>query len=105
MNYTDREVPYTRTIEHKHFMNDSSDMTIVTEEYPAEWKVGKERYYPINDKKNNNIYELYKKEAEKDNILLCGRLAEYKYYDMEDTILSALRLARKEGLAQMIDNI
>ena len=105
MNYTDREVPYTRTIEHKHFMNDSSDITIITEEYPERWELGKERYYPVNDEKNNNVYELYKKEAEKENILLCGRLAEYKYYDMEDTILSALCLARKERLTAIIDNV
>ena len=105
MNYTDIETPYTRTIEHKHFMKDSSDTTIVTEEYPEQWELGKERYYPVNDEKNNNIHELYKKEAEKENILLCGRLAEYKYYDMEDTILSALCLARKERLTAIIDNI
>lgn len=101
-NYTDIETPYTRTIEHKHFMKDSSDITIVTEEYPEQWELGKERYYPVNDEKNNNIHELYKKEAEMENILLCGRLAEYKYYDMEDTILSALCLARKERLIPTI---
>lgn len=96
MNYTDDSVPYTRTIEHKHFMKDKSDVTIVTKEYPLEWDKDKERYYPINDERNNYLYKRYRKEAQKDGILLCGRLAEYKYYDMQDTIISVLNLARIE---------
>lgn len=92
MNYTDSEVPYTRTIEHKHFMNDISSATIVTEEYPIEWKLGNERYYPINNEQNNYLYKRYRKEIKQNNILLCGRLAEYKYYDMQDTIKSAINL-------------
>lgn len=92
MNYTDIDVPYTRTIEHKHFMKDKTDFTIVTKEYPIKWEKGKERYYPVNDRQNNLLHLKYKERAYKDNILLCGRLAEYKYYDMQDTIKSAINL-------------
>lgn len=92
MNYTDKEVPYTRTIEHKHFENVKSNSTWVTWEYPTEYKANKtEPYYPVNDKENTEKYLKYKSKADKlDNVLFGGRLAEYKYYDMHQVIESAL---------------
>jgi UDP-galactopyranose mutase len=97
INYTDVDVPYTRIIEHKHFEFGSQKKTIITYEYPDEWTTGKESYYPINDKKNNDIYKKYKALAEKDsNIIFGGRLAEYKYYDMHQIIASALTKVKRE---------
>lgn len=92
MNYTDKDVPYTRTIEHKHFDMVESDSTWVTWEYPTEYKAGKtEPYYPVNDDVNTSIYSKYKFKAGKEkNVLFGGRLAEYKYYDMHQVIGSAL---------------
>lgn len=96
MNYTSHDVPYTRTIEHKHFtFGDDLPHTVITEEYPCEWEQGMEPYYPINDDKNQKLYERYHEKAVKDGYLLCGRLAEYKYYDMQDTIKSALKLSKQ----------
>lgn len=91
INYTEREVPYTRIIEHKYFENDKSDVTWITKEYPCDYKKGMEKYYPINDEKNTNLYEKYSKLAKKEkNIFFGGRLGKYKYFDMDDVILEAL---------------
>lgn len=97
VNYTERKIPYTRIIEHKHFEKSKSDKTIITKEYPLDWDSTKEAYYAINDEKNNSLLEKYKAKAkEEKNIIFGGRLAEYKYYDMDDTIESALKLAKEE---------
>lgn len=103
VNYTDRETPYTRIIEHKWFefgKDDSGndiDKTVISKEYSSEWKVGDEPYYPVNDEKNSNLYNQYKQLASKEeNIIFGGRLGEYKYYDMDAVIDSALRMCEKE---------
>lgn len=99
MNYTERDIPYTRSIEHKHFEFGTQAITYVTKEYPTTWKQGEEAYYPVNNKKNQRIYEEYVKLAKKEeNVIFGGRLAEYKYYDMDDVIESALKVVGKEGL-------
>ena len=92
VNYTGREVDYTRVIEHKHFEKDNiSSKTVITYEYPIDYKDGLEKYYTINDDRNNELSEKYKKLAEKEtNIIFGGRLAEYKYYDMDDVIKRAM---------------
>ena len=91
VNYTGREVDYTRVIEHKHFESTSSKKTVVTYEYPDDWTPEKEAYYVINDDKNNNLKEQYQELAIKEkNVIFGGRLAEYKYYDMDDVIRSAM---------------
>jgi len=97
MNYTEKDIPFTRTIEHKHFENIESDTTWVTWEFPAEYKADEtEPYYPVNDKENTKIYNKYKKLADKEkNIYFGGRLAEYKYYDMDQIILSALNKVKE----------
>lgn len=96
MNFTDRETPYTRIIEHKHFIFGMQSKTVITYEYPSEWHMGEEPYYPINDEKNQQKYAQYKECAEGlTNVFFGGRLGEYKYYDMQDTIKSALKLAQK----------
>ncbi|EJR69129.1 MULTISPECIES: UDP-galactopyranose mutase [Bacillus cereus group] len=97
VNYTDRETPYTRIIEHKHFEFGSQDKTVITKEYPSEWKPGDEPYYPINNKKNTDLYKKYKELADKEeNVIFGGRLATYKYYDMHQIIGSALVTVEKE---------
>lgn len=99
MNYTDRETPYTRSIEHKHFEFGTQPVTYVTKEYPADWKPGEEAYYPVNDEKNSELYKQYAElAAQEENVIFGGRLAEYKYYDMDDVIASALQAvaAQKE---------
>ncbi len=96
VNYTDAETPYTRIIEHKHFTFGTQPKTVISREFSAEWKVGEEPYYPINDEKNNALYQKYKEMADSEpNVLFGGRLAEYKYYDMDKVIESALEMARK----------
>ncbi len=96
MNYTDRETPYTRSIEHKHFEFGKQPVTYVTKEYPADWKPGDEAYYPVNDEKNQKLYTQYAELAKKEkNVIFGGRLAEYKYYDMDDVIKRALDMAGK----------
>ena len=93
VNYTEREIPYTRIIEHKHFEFGSQPTTIVTYEYPDRFEPGKEPYYPVNDEKNSAIYQAYKALAEKNNrVLFGGRLAQYTYADMDDTVAAALDL-------------
>ncbi|MBO4338975.1 MAG: UDP-galactopyranose mutase [Clostridia bacterium] len=93
VNYTEREIPYTRIIEHKHFNPVKTDKTVITREYPVDYKDGMEKYYPVNDEKNNSLYERYKSLERDEKIILGGRLAEYKYYDMDDTVLAALELS------------
>ena len=96
INYTDKETPFTRIIEHKYFENIVSSSTIITKEYPDTYIKGKERYYPINDEKNNNLYNEYLKLAKKEkHVIFGGRLGNYKYYDMDDTILKAMEDSKK----------
>ena len=91
VNFTEYEIPYTRIIEHKHFTFGKQPKTVITKEYPDTWTRQKEPYYPINDEKNNSLYEKYKKLAEKDkNVIFGGRLGEYKYYNMDQVIKQAL---------------
>lgn len=91
VNYTDKETPYTRIIEHKHFEFGTQSKTVISREYSAEWNKGDEPYYPVNDEKNSKLYEEYKALAENEpNVIFGGRLGEYKYYDMDKVILSAL---------------
>ena len=91
VNYTDRETPFTRIIEHKHFEFGTGDKTVITREYPADWEEGMEAYYPINNERNQELYQQYKALADKEeNVIFGGRLAEYKYYDMDKVIESAL---------------
>lgn len=104
VNYTEYEIPYTRIIEHKHFEflcnganEDSINKTIITREYPSTWNKGDEPYYPMNDEKNNSLYEKYKELAEKDNkVMFGGRLGMYKYFDMDKDIEESLKLVEKE---------
>lgn len=92
VNYTDGDTPYTRIIEHKHFEFGGGDKTVISYEYSAEWSKGDEPYYPVNDEKNAKLYEEYKLLAQKEkNVIFGGRLGEYKYYDMDKVILSALQ--------------
>jgi UDP-galactopyranose mutase len=94
VNYTDAETPYTRIIEHKHFEFGAQEKTVVTREYPAEWTPGMEAYYPVNDDKNSSLAEKYKALADSDpNVIFLGRLAEYKYYDMDDAIAASISKA------------
>lgn len=97
VNYTDREVPYTRVIEHKHFEFGTQKKTVISREYSSEWKVGDEPYYPVNDEKNSVLYEKYASLAVgEDNVIFGGRLGAYRYYDMDKVIASALELADRE---------
>ena len=97
MNYTEREVPYTRIIEHKHFEFGTQPVTYITKEYPADWQPGQEAYYPVNNDKNQVLYQQYAELAAKEqNVIFGGRLAEYKYYDMDDVIKSALDRVKQE---------
>lgn len=97
VNYTEYEIPYTRIIEHKHFEYGTQPKTVITREYPATWKKGDEPYYPINDEKNNELYNKYKELADKEeNVIFGGRLAQYKYYDMHHVIERALNCVKKE---------
>lgn len=91
VNYTDREVPYTRIIEHKHFEFGKQEKTVISREYSAEWQPGIEPYYPINDEANNALYEKYKAlAATRPDVIFGGRLGQYKYYDMDKVIAAAL---------------
>ena len=99
VNYTAREIPYTRIIEHKHFEFGTQPDTIITREYPAAWRRGDEPYYPINDEHNGELYRQYAALAEKEkNVLFGGRLGQYRYFDMDKIIAEALKLA-ESGLA------
>ncbi|WP_372722835.1 UDP-galactopyranose mutase [Novipirellula sp.] len=95
INYTDAETPYTRCVEHKHFDPVRSDHTVITHEYPADWKVGDEMYYPVNNEQGEALQQRYATMLP-DNYLIGGRLATYRYYDMHQVIASAMHLADKE---------
>ena len=97
VNYTDAETPYTRIIEHKHFEFGAQPKTVISREYSAEWKVGDEPYYPVNDEANGALYARYKALADEEKgVRFGGRLGEYRYYDMDKVIESALAAARAE---------
>lgn len=97
VNYTDREVPYTRIIEHKHFEFGKQPKTVISREYSSEWKQGMEPYYPVNNEENNALYEKYRELADKEsNVIFGGRLGQYQYYDMDKVIAAALECAGKE---------
>ena len=101
VNYTDFSVPYTRIIEHKHFDFGTQEKTVITREYPKKWEKGDEPYYPINDVRNNNIYEKYRAlAAQEKNVIFGGRLGDYKYYDMHIVIEKALSAFRAEQAAE-----
>lgn len=96
VNYTEREIPYTRIIEHKHFEFGTQEKTVITHEYPVEWKTGMESYYPVNDEINTNKFKKYRELADKEtDVIFGGRLAEYRYYDMHQVIGSALSVVKK----------
>ncbi len=98
VNYTDREPPFTRIIEHKHFEFGTQPKTVISREYPSEWTEGMEPYYPVNDERNQDLYRQYADLAEKEeNVIFGGRLGEYKYYDMDKVIESAISRWEKEG--------
>ncbi len=97
VNYTEAEVPFTRIIEHKHFAFGKQEKTIISREYPSEWKPGIEPYYPINNERNNDLYEKYSDLAKKETrVLFGGRLGTYRYYDMDKVIAAALRDVKEE---------
>ena len=97
VNYTERQVPYTRVIEHKHFEFGTQEKTVISREYSSEWSIGVDPYYPINDEKNGALYQQYRALAETvPNVIFGGRLGEYKYYDMDKVIASALEMVKKE---------
>ena len=97
VNYNEREVPYTRIIEHKHFEFGKQPKTVITREYPAEWKQGDEPYYPVNNEKNAEIFKKYQELAQKEeNVIFGGRLADYRYYDMHHVFERALEVVKEE---------
>lgn len=97
VNYSEREIPYTRIIEHKHFEFGKQEKTVITKEFPSEWKKGDEPYYPVNDTRNEELFKKYKELASiETNVLFGGRLADYKYYDMHHVIYHALEMVKKE---------
>ena len=99
VNYTDRETPYTRIIEHKHFEFQDTKGTVITREYPCDFKIGDEAYYPVNNDKNNALFAKYKELASKDEkVIFGGRLGQYKYFDMDKTIEAALELVKEETI-------
>lgn len=101
VNYTDRETPYTRIIEHKHFEFGTQEKTVIIKEYPIDWIEGMESYYPVNDEKNQELYLKYmglSQSQENQRVIFGGRLGEYKYYDMDKVIEAAMMKCKKEGL-------
>ena len=97
VNYTEREIPYTRIIEHKHFEFTKAPDTVITEEYPRKWNKGDEPYYPVNDDKNSALYARYKELADSEkNMIFGGRLGQYRYYDMDKVIAAALDAVETE---------
>lgn len=97
MNYTDAETPWTRVIEHKWFEFGAQPRTVISREYSAEWRPGDEPYYPVNDERNQALYEAYRRLAEREQgVLFGGRLGEYRYYDMDVTVAKALEAATRE---------
>lgn len=95
VNYTERSIPYTRIIEHKHFEFGTGDNTIITREYPVTWSDGMEPYYPVNNEINQEIYKKYELLSKEDNVIFGGRLGEYKYMDMDKVIASALTKSKE----------
>lgn len=101
VNYTERDVPYTRIIEHKHFAFGAQPKTVISREYPTEWKPGLEPYYPVNNGKNQRLYEQYRTLAEEEpDVIFGGRLGSYQYYDMDKVIRAALDQAECELVAR-----
>lgn len=97
INYTDRETPYTRIIEHKHFEFGTQPKTVISREYSSEWKFGDEPFYPVNDDRNSRLYSEYRTLADqKDNVIFGGRLGKYKYYDMDQAVARTLEICRQE---------
>ena len=96
VNYTDRETPYTRIIEHKHFEFGTQSKTVISREYPSEWTEDMEPYYPVNDEKNQALYQQYAELAKKEKTIFGGRLGEYNYYDMDKVIESAMNRFENE---------
>ena len=97
INYTEKEIPYTRIIEHKHFEFGSQEKTVISKEYSTEWEVGMEPYYPVNNQQNNELYEQYKNlSSRQPKVIFGGRLGHYRYFDMDKTIEAALRLCERE---------
>ena len=97
VNYTEREVPYTRIIEHKHFEFGKQPVTVISREYSSEWKKGDEPYYPVNNEKNDALYQKYKELADREErVIFGGRLGSYKYYDMDKVIKAALEMCGRE---------
>ena len=97
VNYTEREVPYTRIIEHKHFEFGKQPVTVISREYSSEWKKGDEPYYPVNNEKNDALYQKYKELADREErVIFGGRLGSYKYYDMDKLIKAALEMCGRE---------
>ena len=98
VNYTEYEIPYTRIVEHKHFEYGVNSLkTVITKEYPKTWVKGDEPYYPMNDEKNNKLFDKYKELAKNEkNVIFGGRLGEYKYYDMHNVIKAALECVKTE---------
>ena len=96
INYTDESIPHTRVIEHKHFNYGKQDFSVVTKEFPQNWDKNKEKFYPINDEKNNELYSKYKNMIDEKKYVFGGRLADYKYYDMHQVVGSALVRSEKE---------
>ena len=97
VNYTEREVPYTRVIEHKHFEFGKQPKTVISREYSSEWKQGMEPYYPVNNDENNALYEKYRELAKQEkNVIFGGRLGQYKYYDMDKVVAAALECVQEE---------
>lgn len=98
INYTEREIPYTRIIEHKHFEFGKGEGTVITREYPADWKPGDEPYYPINNERNDQLYRRYQElAAAEKTVLFGGRLGQYKYYDMDKVIEAAWEMCEQES--------
>ncbi len=97
VNYADPDVPWIRITEHRHFTGASAPFTVITREYPVEWEPGLERCYPVNDQKNQALYEQYKALADQEeNVIFGGRLGDYKYYNMDEVVLKSMELAQKE---------
>ena len=102
INYPTKKYPYTRITEHKHFVGNKSNKTIISEEYSSEWKRGMTPFYPINDAKNMELFHKYK-AIKNDKVIFVGRLGQYKYFDMDDTIIEAFTLLEKMGLKKKVE--
>ena len=106
VNYTDRETPYTRIIEHKHFVYGTQSKTVITREYSAEWRPGDEPYYPVNDGKNAALYQAYRELAQREQrVIFGGRLGEYRYYDMDQVVRAALDCVREQNAVRRGEEI